>query len=209
MQYPKWWRTVEQIGSGTFSLTPPDGMLPGDIALFGCGTRNSSIGATVTGGKPPWREVFRYDSSSAEWHGLWWKPIDGRDEGPWELTQSGSGAVMAIVIRPNIPVYSSLPRHVRGQYRETIPETVIPKDALAIDFVIGSYNVASIVRWNEGWDLGEVKQASDEAVAFCWRAGSGSRPIATPEDGVASSQYWVLGSVWFPPAAMGADSAAR
>ena len=211
-----WHRYCPDQGSGTLSCAVPSGMQVVDYAIFGVATRNSSIGANPTGGRT-WHEKFRYDTSSNEWHGLWWKRIDSVAEeeaaANWEITQSGTGYAAVLVFRPRYPVRpptSMITGPVDGGaevheqkrwYSSTTPRFHAPAGAVCIDIWVQSYGVGTPVYTGSGWLLGTGRQDADEGVTYGWRQSEpgGLHPETTPEWGVSTSSYSACYTFMFPP----------
>ena len=211
-QYPKRWRYGTHVGSGTFTIDPSGfDIQKGDLCIFAATTRNSTIGADALGGGT-WTRVLRYDSGSNEWHYFAYKIATDaeKDVTAWTLTQSGNGTALGMAIRPNLPIKPVFPQYDWARYRGTIPVHTIPRNALDLDVVLGSYGVGGYVMNETGWRMGHVKQSNDEAVYIGWHPGYGTKPIRSFLQGFGSgSQYWATMSIWWPTLSPELDSEVR
>lgn len=80
------------------TVTVPAGTTTGDIAVLAAMTVNSVPDAGGPTGGAAWNELYRFDSSSSEWHAVYWKVCGASEPASWELLQSSSQMSMGAAV---------------------------------------------------------------------------------------------------------------
>lgn len=89
--------TGSSTGSGT-TVTVPGGTEDGDLVVMGVMTVNSTPNASGPTGGSTWNQMYRFDSSTNEYHAAYWKVAGSSEPASWTLTQSGSEMSIGVAV---------------------------------------------------------------------------------------------------------------
>jgi len=90
--------SVTAVGASPFSFTKPGSVVDGDLLIMAAMCTNSVVNINGPMNDNSWTQLVRYDTSSNEWQGIWYK-IASTEPGTWTLTHSsGSDSCAAVAV---------------------------------------------------------------------------------------------------------------
>lgn len=127
-------------GSGTLNLVKAQRLLPGDLVVMACGTRNSVPGTTPGGGGAPWTTLFRTDVGTNEYHALWYKIAGDSEPANFTMTGSASLTIVSVAtIRSPRPIIAP-PTMIGTNFTKTLLPLLNPGNCLMVGTWHGSFD---------------------------------------------------------------------